>query len=58
MPPCWAGDTLNVASRFEALTRHYGAAVAVSGAVVEAVRAAGRGQDGSGTGPFQGDAAR
>jgi adenylate cyclase len=38
-----SGDTVNVASRLEALTREHGAAIAISGAVVEAVRAAGRG---------------
>jgi adenylate cyclase len=37
-----AGDTVNVASRLEALMRGRGAAIAISGAVVEAVRAAGR----------------
>lgn len=37
-----AGDTVNVASRLEALTRQHGAAIAVSGDVVAAVRAAGR----------------
>ena len=37
-----SGDTVNVASRLEALTRDHGAAIAVSGAVVEAVTAAGR----------------
>jgi adenylate cyclase len=38
-----SGDTVNVASRLEALTREHGAAIAISGAVVEAVAAAGRG---------------
>ena len=37
-----SGDTVNVASRLEALTREHGAAIAVSGAVVEAVKAARR----------------
>ncbi|HEY8013009.1 MAG TPA: adenylate/guanylate cyclase domain-containing protein, partial [Dongiaceae bacterium] len=37
-----SGDTVNVASRLEALTREHGAAIAISGAVVEAVTAAGR----------------
>jgi len=37
-----SGDTVNVASRLEALTREHGAAIAISGAVVEAVKAAGR----------------
>lgn len=37
-----AGDTVNVASRLEALARQHGAIVAVSDAVVEAVRAAGK----------------
>jgi adenylate cyclase len=37
-----SGDTVNVASRLEALTREHGAAIAISGAVVEAITAAGR----------------
>jgi adenylate cyclase len=37
-----AGDTVNVASRIEALTRRHGATVAISAAVVAAVRAGGR----------------
>jgi len=37
-----AGDTVNVASRLEALTRAHGAVIAISAAVVEAVMAAGR----------------
>jgi adenylate cyclase len=37
-----AGDTVNVASRLEALMRGRGAAIAISGAVVEAVLAVGR----------------
>jgi adenylate cyclase len=37
-----SGDTVNVASRLEALTREHGAAIAISGAVVEAVTAVGR----------------
>ena len=37
-----AGDTVNVASRLEALMRGHGAAIAISGAVVDAVRAADR----------------
>lgn len=37
-----AGDTVNVASRLEALMRGRGAAIAISGAVVEAARVAGR----------------
>ncbi|MEX0807833.1 MAG: adenylate/guanylate cyclase domain-containing protein [Dongiaceae bacterium] len=36
------GDTVNVASRLEAATRDHGAAVAASGSIAEAVRAAGR----------------
>jgi adenylate cyclase len=36
-----SGDTVNVASRLEKLTRDHGAAIAISGAVVEAVKAAG-----------------
>ena len=38
-----AGDTVNVASRVEALTRLHRAEIAVSGAVIDAVTAAGRG---------------
>ena len=37
-----AGDTVNVASRLEALTRPHDAVIAISGAVVTAVQAAGR----------------
>jgi len=37
-----AGDTVNVASRIEAMTRDQEARIAISGAVVEGVRAAGR----------------
>ena len=37
-----AGDTVNVASRVEALTRLHRAEIAVSGAVIDAVTAAGR----------------
>ncbi|MGD9744672.1 MAG: CHASE2 domain-containing protein, partial [Dongiaceae bacterium] len=37
-----AGDTVNVASRIEAMTRDEEARIAISGAVVEGVRAAGR----------------
>jgi adenylate cyclase len=37
-----SGDTVNVASRLEKLTRDHGAAIAISGAVVEAVKSAGR----------------
>lgn len=37
-----AGDTVNVGARLEALARQLGAALAVSDALVEAVRAAGR----------------
>ncbi len=38
-----AGDTVNVASRLETLTREHGATIAISGAVVEAVNAIGQG---------------
>jgi adenylate cyclase len=37
-----AGDTVNLASRLESLTRQHDAGMAVSDAVVAAVRAAGR----------------
>ncbi|WP_119459920.1 adenylate/guanylate cyclase domain-containing protein [Rhodospirillaceae bacterium SYSU D60014] len=37
-----AGDTVNVASRLEALTRHHDAAIALSAAAAAAVRSAGR----------------
>jgi adenylate cyclase len=37
-----AGDTVNVASRLEKLTRAHGAVIAVSEAVVAAVRKSGR----------------
>jgi adenylate cyclase len=38
-----SGDTVNVASRLENLTREHDAAIAISGEVFEAVKAAGRG---------------
>ena len=37
-----SGDTVNVASRLEKLTRDHGAVIAISGAVVDAVKQAGR----------------
>jgi adenylate cyclase len=39
-----SGDTVNVASRLENLTREYRAAIAISGEVYEAVKAAGHGE--------------
>jgi adenylate cyclase len=39
-----SGDTVNVASRLENLTREHRAAIAISGEVYEAVKAAGRGE--------------